>query len=108
MGGLYYFLCKQKTAYELRIMDWSSDVRSSDRMLARLGIAARPALVSSVFGDLLQDRLPTLGAFDHVIVEATIDGTDYWLDGTTAGTHIEDLADEVGGATGRERAVECV
>src|SRR3546814_20368225 len=62
-------------------------------MLDWRGISARPALVSSVFGELLQDRLPTLGAFDHVIVEATIDGTDYWLDGTTAGTHIEDLAD---------------
>src|SRR3546814_1549274 len=25
-----FFLCKQKTAYELRISDWSSDVCSSD------------------------------------------------------------------------------
>src|SRR3546814_16672054 len=25
------FLCKQKTAYEMRIIDWSSDVCSSDR-----------------------------------------------------------------------------
>ena len=62
-------------------------------MLDRMGIAARPALVNSALGDLLQDRLPTLGAFDHVIVEASIDGTDYWLDGTAAGAHIEDLAD---------------
>src|SRR3546814_12776877 len=28
--GLFFFLCKQNTAYELRIIDWSSDVRSSD------------------------------------------------------------------------------
>src|SRR3546814_3132123 len=27
---LYVFLCKQKTAYEMRISDWSSDVCSSD------------------------------------------------------------------------------
>src|SRR3546814_3251137 len=27
---MYYFFCKQKTAYELRISDWSSDVCSSD------------------------------------------------------------------------------
>src|SRR3546814_7849342 len=31
-GSMYcsLFLCKQKTAYELRISDWSSDVCSSD------------------------------------------------------------------------------
>src|SRR3546814_6657748 len=26
-----FFFCKQKTAYEMRISDWSSDVCSSDR-----------------------------------------------------------------------------
>src|SRR3546814_5657379 len=36
------FFCKQKTAYEMRIRDWSSDVCSSD--LARLGIAPRSAV----------------------------------------------------------------
>src|SRR3546814_4412466 len=30
MVSLIVFLCKQKTAYELRISDWSSDVCSSD------------------------------------------------------------------------------
>src|SRR3546814_9516034 len=30
------FLCKQKTAYELRISDWSSDVCSSDLSLSDL------------------------------------------------------------------------
>src|SRR3546814_8693271 len=32
---LFFFFFKQKTAYEVRISDWSSDVCSSD--LARLG-----------------------------------------------------------------------
>src|SRR3546814_6797638 len=27
---MYFFFCKQKTAYEMRISDWSSDVCSSD------------------------------------------------------------------------------
>src|SRR3546814_7651393 len=27
---LFFFCCKQKTAYEMRISDWSSDVCSSD------------------------------------------------------------------------------
>src|SRR3546814_7354361 len=29
---IYCFFCKQKTAYEMRISDWSSDVCSSDLM----------------------------------------------------------------------------
>src|SRR3546814_2965409 len=29
-GFLYFFFFKQKTAYEMRISDWSSDVCSSD------------------------------------------------------------------------------
>src|SRR3546814_2240034 len=35
------FFCKQKTAYELRISDWSSDVCSSDLALrvCRVGLA---------------------------------------------------------------------
>src|SRR3546814_1119622 len=32
MSGL--FVCRQKTAYEMRISDWSSDVCSSDLFLA--------------------------------------------------------------------------
>src|SRR3546814_9131788 len=35
---VHFFLCKQKTAYELRISDWSSDVCSSDLYLT---LAAR-------------------------------------------------------------------
>src|SRR3546814_2191011 len=33
---LDFFFCKQKTAYEMRISDWSSEVCSSD--LLRLGV----------------------------------------------------------------------
>src|SRR3546814_2539819 len=29
-GFFFFFFCKQKTAYEMRISDWSSDVCSSD------------------------------------------------------------------------------
>lgn len=78
--ALRYGDCKAKTLLLLAIMD-------------RLGIAAEPALVHSVMGDSLPGRLPTMGAFNHVLVRADIGGTDYWLDGTTAGAHIEDLAD---------------
>src|SRR3546814_4576953 len=32
---LFFFVFKQKTAYELRISDWSSDVCSSDLVVSR-------------------------------------------------------------------------
>src|SRR3546814_7053037 len=43
VGCFFFFFFKQKTAYELRISDWSSDVCSSDlRGLRAGGRAARP------------------------------------------------------------------
>src|SRR3546814_7439192 len=33
-ASMYFFFFKQKTAYEMRISDWSSDVCSSDRSIA--------------------------------------------------------------------------
>src|SRR3546814_5241112 len=33
MFAVYFFFFKQKTAYEMRISDWSSDVCSSDLMM---------------------------------------------------------------------------
>src|SRR3546814_2548266 len=36
VGGLFFFF-KQKTAYEMRISDWSSDVCSSDLDASRAG-----------------------------------------------------------------------
>src|SRR3546814_1430433 len=38
---LFFFLYKQKTAYELRISDWSSDVCSSDLRGRQLGSVRR-------------------------------------------------------------------
>src|SRR3546814_9449017 len=35
---LFFFFFKQKTAYERRISDWSSDVCSSDLRLQKLGM----------------------------------------------------------------------
>src|SRR3546814_2414318 len=38
---LHFFFCKQKTAYEMRISDWSSDVCSSDLIATLLALGAR-------------------------------------------------------------------
>lgn len=56
-------------------------------LLQGLGIEARPVAVNIQAGDGLDTRLPMIGLFDHVLVEATIDGRDYWLDGTRLGDH---------------------
>src|SRR3546814_8373105 len=36
----FFFFCKQKTAYEMRISDWSSDVCFSDLQLVEEGFEA--------------------------------------------------------------------
>jgi tetratricopeptide (TPR) repeat protein len=64
--------CKAKTALLLALLDG-------------LGIAADPAAVSIANGDGLSERLPRVGAFDHVLVRAVIDDRVYWMDGTRSG-----------------------
>lgn len=64
--------CKGKTALLLAL-------------LHALDIDAEAALVSSTAGDGVNERLPGMFAFDHVMVHARIGGRDYWLDGTRPG-----------------------
>lgn len=70
--------CKGKTALLLAL-------------LKELQIPARAVLVATR-DDALERRLPLVGVFDHVMVEAVIDGRSYWLDGTRSGDRkLEDL-----------------
>ena len=72
--------CKGKTALLLALLDG-------------LGIEAQPAAVSIANGDGMADRLPMVGAFDHVLVRTDVGGATYWLDGARAGDRIlEDVA----------------
>src|SRR3546814_10398991 len=48
---MFCFYFKQKTAYELRIRDWSSDVCSSDLMLHLLGIPHEVVEVDAIRGE---------------------------------------------------------
>jgi transglutaminase-like putative cysteine protease len=62
--------CKAKTALLLAL-------------LGELGIEAEPVLASNAGADDgLDERLPNPRIFDHVLVRARINGSDYWLDGT--------------------------
>ena len=60
-------------------------------MLTALGIAAEPVLANTHLGDFLPSRLPSAGAFNHILVAATVDKHLYWLDGTGLGARLADL-----------------
>src|SRR3546814_8248582 len=53
---MYFFFFKQKTAYEMRISDWSSDVCSSD--LSVKDLFDMPGEVTTAGSKLLRDAAP--------------------------------------------------
>ena len=59
-------------------------------MLDRLGVKAVPLLVHSDFNDNISQQVPSLAAFDHVIVKAEVGGKSYLLD-PTRGQQLGDL-----------------
>lgn len=60
-------------------------------MLREMGIEADAMLVYSENGDAVSVLQPQPGAFDHMVVRAIIDGTEYWLDGTSAGIRLDTM-----------------
>src|SRR3546814_2085871 len=61
----FFFFFKQKTAYEMRISDWSSDVCSSDLepKIARVGEidAGAVATIEAAGDEAIVDRKPIVG-----------------------------------------------
>ncbi|WP_375271151.1 DUF3857 domain-containing protein [Sphingomonas sp.] len=62
-------------------------------MLHAMDIEAEPVLASARLPGMVADRLASPGAFDHVLVRATIGGESLWLDGTGSGTRLADIRD---------------
>lgn len=85
MGSGNYVPANAEETWSRRFGDCKAKTALLNAILRDLGITSVPVLVSSVLGDGLDQRLPTLGAFDHVIVRATIAGRDHFLDGTRSG-----------------------
>jgi transglutaminase-like putative cysteine protease len=54
-------------------------------LLRRLGFTAQPALVNSYTGRGVEHRLPSPGAFNHVIARVRLEDRTYWLDATSSG-----------------------
>src|SRR3546814_5072422 len=72
---IFFFFFKQKTAYEMRISDWSSDVCSSDLTPAAGVFTAGGILVAALFLTPLLASLPvaTLAATIIVAVLSLVD-----------------------------------
>src|SRR3546814_1657458 len=102
---MYVFFFKQKTAYEMRISDWSSDVCSSDlrwlqlcRDIHDVDRIGRPEQRHQRRGEL-RGGLDDLGPFASLRVKLA--HTDY--------THTEFESDEeIGRASCRERVCQYV
>src|SRR3546814_9780289 len=61
--------CKQKTAYEMRISDWSSDVCSSDLHSRPVEAAAAPARLST--GDAMREIFASR-AFVYILIASSV------------------------------------
>ena len=88
--GAYTPQPAEKT-WALRYGDCKAKTMLLLTLLKGLNVPAEPVLANIGGGDLVVKRLPTAGAFNHILVMANIDGQTYWLDGTGAGTRAADL-----------------
>src|SRR3546814_1175314 len=96
---LCFFFFKQKTAYEMRISDWSSDVCSSDLFGVRAPIAGTlPVREASAPSGA--DAAPSAGK--RLVAGDDCDG------GVPRGTPSAGAAEEIGRAACRERVSQYV
>src|SRR3546814_5156039 len=77
---MIFFLCKQKTAYEMRISDWSADVCSSDlrSIISEPRALHKLQAIHERGGVVVVDprRTETARRFEHVAVRPD---SDAWL-----------------------------
>ena len=93
MNGGNYVPQPPAETWTLRYGDCKAKTLLLLAMLHQMGIEAEPTLASVQANGLLPVQLPAPGAFDHVLVRATIDGRTLWLDGTQSGTRLADIYD---------------
>ncbi|MDT8759490.1 DUF3857 domain-containing protein [Sphingomonas psychrotolerans] len=93
MDGGNYIPQQPAQTWELRYGDCKAKTLLLLALLRELGIEAEAVAANSALGDQVPQRLPSPGAFDHVLVRAVIDGKSLWLDGTSAGARLADLDD---------------
>src|SRR3546814_5733499 len=62
---MFFFFFKQKTAYEMRISDWSSDVCSSDLLVGHVSPEDFASMINTYFGG-------ALGLWSHDNIDAAV------------------------------------
>ncbi|WP_243451037.1 DUF3857 domain-containing protein [Sphingosinicella sp. CPCC 101087] len=93
MGNGNYLPATADETWTRRYGDCKAKTVTLVALLRGLGLEAEPVLVNVAIGDTLDQLLPQMGAFNHVIVRTRIDGRSYWLDGTHVGDRdLESLA----------------
>ncbi|MCD2324728.1 DUF3857 domain-containing protein [Sphingomonas sp. IC-56] len=93
MAGGNYVPQSPGQTWTLRYGDCKAKTLLLLAMLRALDIEAEAVAANINLGDQVPGRLPSAGAFDHVLVLATIGGKSLWLDGTGSGTRLADLDD---------------
>ncbi|GGB36716.1 hypothetical protein GCM10011380_27630 [Sphingomonas metalli] len=93
MNGGNYLPQPPAETWSLRYGDCKAKTLLLLALLRGLDIEAEAVVAPAQAGDVIDGRLPIPGAFDHVIVRATIGGESVWLDGTMSGTRLADLDD---------------
>jgi len=70
--------------YDQRFGDCKEKVLLLGTMLHRLGIESHPVLVNSSWSRGLKDMQPSIAAFDHVVLQVSINGRNQVVDATRA------------------------
>ncbi len=92
MGQGGYVPAPAETTWSRRYGDCKAKTALLLAILHDLGITAEAVVANVVAGDVIADRLPSIGMFNHVLVRAHIGGKTYWLDGTRTGdTSLDDI-----------------
>src|SRR3546814_2490067 len=92
MFFLWFFFVKQKTAYELRISDWSSDVCSSDLVVAVLVAMVTLGTALPAGAGLLSDTTTTSDSTSRYDDPFFLNWASY-LPSTAPDTYVASTAD---------------
>jgi tetratricopeptide (TPR) repeat protein len=93
MDGGNYVPQKPARTWELRYGDCKAKTLLLLAFLHAMKIEAEPVLAHAALGDFVPERLPSVAAFNHVLVRATIGGETLWLDGTGMWARLPDIHD---------------
>src|SRR3546814_7406693 len=102
MFCLFFVFFKQKTAYEMRISDWSSDVCSSDLDAVDAAEIGTAAQIEDV------EALELLELIFAVVVVKARDELERLADGRQDPHFLGELLEQIGRASCRERVCQYV